>query len=133
MHCSGECGGENGGKKGQGGVGQAVRTSITRAARAPEFISDRLSKVTLKRRGRAEVVTFVVAYARTETKNAGNEHAFWTSLGRAVKEVPGHEELFVLMDANARTGRREKGQVGSKNNKASVPTAEIPSTTTESY
>ena len=30
-----------------------------------------------------------------------------------MEEVPKHEQLFVLMDANARTGRREKGQVGS--------------------
>ena len=29
VYCSGECGGENGGKKGQGGVGLAGRTSIT--------------------------------------------------------------------------------------------------------
>ena len=41
------CGDKNGGKKGQGGVGLAVRTSITRAARPPEFITDRLLKVTL--------------------------------------------------------------------------------------
>ena len=31
-----------------------------------------------------------------------------------MEEVPKHEQLFVLMDANARTGRREKGQAGSK-------------------
>ena len=61
VYCSGECGGENGGKKGQGGVGLAVRNSITRAARPPEFISDRLLKVTLGLRGRAKAVTFVVA------------------------------------------------------------------------
>ena len=41
VYCSVECGGENGGKKGQGGVGLAVRTSIICAARSPEFISDR--------------------------------------------------------------------------------------------
>ena len=35
--CNGECGGENGGKKVQGGVGLVVRTSITRAAHPPEF------------------------------------------------------------------------------------------------
>ena len=35
----------------------------------------------------------------------------------ALEEVPRHERLFVLMDANARTGRREKGQVGSKDSK----------------
>ena len=56
------CGSENDGKKGQGGVGLAVRTSITRAARPPKFISDRLLEVvTLELRGRAKAVTFVVA------------------------------------------------------------------------
>ena len=117
VYCSGEYGGENGGKKGQGGVGLAVRNSITRAARPPEFISDRLLKVTLELRGRAKAVTFVVGYAPTETQNANNKHAFWTSLDRVVEKVPKHEQLFVLMDANACTGRREKGQVGSKDSK----------------
>ena len=115
--CNGECGGENDGKKGQGGVGLAVRNSTTRAARPPEFISDRLLKVTLELRGRAKAVTFVVAYAPTEPQNAYDKHAFWTSLDRVVEEVPKHEQLFVSMDANARTGRREKGQVGSKDSK----------------
>ena len=118
VYCSGECGDENGAKKGQGGVGLAVRTSITRAARPPYFISDRLLKVTLELRSRAKAVTFFVAYAPTETHNANNTHAFWTTLDRAVKDVPRHEQPFVLMDANARTGRREKGGVGSKDNKS---------------
>ena len=117
MHCSGECGGENGGKKGQGGVGLAVRTPITRAARPPELINDRLLKVTLELRGRANAVTYVVAYAPIETQNASNKHTFWTSLDKFVEEVPKHEQLFVLMDANARTGRREKEQVESKDSK----------------
>ena len=117
VYCSGECGDENGGKKGQGGVGLAVRTSITRAARPPEYISDRLLKVTLELRGRAKAVTFFVAYAPTETHDACKKHTFWTTLDRAVKDVPRHEKLFVLMDSNARTGRREKGGVGSKDNK----------------
>ena len=34
-----------------------------------------------------------------------------------MEEVPKHEQLFVLMDANARTRMREKGQVGSKDSK----------------
>ena len=117
VYCSGVCGGENGGKKGEGGVGLAVRNSITRAARPPEFISDRLLKVTLELRGQAKAVTFVVAYAPTEPQNANNKHAFWTSLDRVMEEVPKHEQLFVSMDANARTGRRDKGQVGSKDSK----------------
>ena len=59
VDCSGECSGEDGGKKGQGGVRLAVRTSITRAAHPPEFIIDRLLKVTLELRGRAKAVTFL--------------------------------------------------------------------------
>ena len=117
VYCSGECSGENGGKKRQGGVGLAVRTSITRAARPPDFISDRLLNLTLELRGRAKAVTFFVADASTETQNASNKHKFWTILDRAVEEVPRHEQLFVLIDANARTGRREKGEVGSKDSK----------------
>ena len=66
MHYWFEVGMLKGGKKGQGGVGLAGRTSITRAARPPEFVSDRLLKVTLELRGRAKAVTFVVAYAPTE-------------------------------------------------------------------
>ena len=50
---------------------------------------------------------------------------------RAVEEVPKHGQLFVLIYANARTGRTEKRGVGSQDNKFSVPTAEMPSTTTE--
>ena len=61
VYCSGECGDENGGKKGQGGAGLAVRTSTTRAARQPELTSDRLLRVTLELRGRAKAVTFFVA------------------------------------------------------------------------
>ena len=50
-----------------------------------------------------------------------------------MKDVPRHEQLFVLMDVNARTGRRENGGVGSKDNKFSVPMAEIFSITKENY
>ena len=42
------------------------------------------------------------------------KNAFWTALERVVKEVPEHEQLFVLMDANARTGRRGGGKLGSE-------------------
>ena len=34
-----------------------------------------------------------------------------------MKEVPANEQPFVLMDVNARTGRREKEQAGSKDSK----------------
>ena len=59
-------------------------------------------------------MTFVVGYAPTDTQSVGKKNAFWTALERVVKEVPGHEQLFVLMDANARTRRRGGGKLGSK-------------------
>ena len=59
-------------------------------------------------------MTFAVGYAPTDTQSLRKNNAFWTALERLVKEVPGHEQLFVLMDANARTGRREGGKLGSE-------------------
>ena len=94
-----------------------MKSSITRAAHPPEFISDRLLKVVLKLRGRAKAATFVATYAPTETQNAGNKHTFWTTLDRVVKDAAKHEQLLVLMNANARAGRREKGGIVSKSNK----------------
>ena len=129
VSCSRESGGDGEGEKGQGGVGLAVRKSISRAeARPPEFISDRLLKVTLELCGRARAVTFVVGYAPTDTQSVGKKNAFWTALERVVKEGLEHGQLFVLMDANARTGRRGGGKLGSEECKISVPTAEISST-----
>ena len=70
VYCSGENAGD-GEKKGQGRVGLAVRTQIIRAAAwPPEFISDRLLKVTFELCGRARAVIFVVAYARTKTQDS---------------------------------------------------------------
>ena len=115
VYCSGESGGDGEGKKGRGGVGHAVRKSISRTeARPPEFISDRLLEATLELCGRARAVTFVVGYAPTNTQSVGKKNAFWTALERVAKEVPEHEQLFVLMDANARTGRRGGGKLGSE-------------------
>ena len=115
VSCSGESGGGGEGEKSQGGVGLAVCKSIPRAeARPTEFISDRLPKVTLELCGRARAVAFVVGYAPTDTRSVGKKNAFWTALERVVKEAPEHEQLFVLMDANARTGRRGGGKLGSE-------------------
>ena len=81
VNCSGESGGDGEGKKGQGGVGLAVCKSISRVeARPPEFISDRVLKVTLELCGRARAVTFVVGYAPTDTQPVGKKNAFWIAL-----------------------------------------------------
>ena len=97
VYCSGESGGDGERKKGQGGVGLAVRKSISRAeARPPEFISDRLLKVTLELCGRARAETFVIGYAPTDPQSVGKNNAFWTALERVVKEVPEHEQLLCV-------------------------------------
>ena len=115
VYCSGESGGDKEGKKSQVGLGLAVCKSISRAeARSPEFISDRLLKVTLELCGRGRVMTFVLGYAPTDTQSDGKKHACWTALGRIVKELPENGQLFVLMDANARTGRRGGRKLGSE-------------------
>ena len=60
-----------------------------------------------------------VAYAPTETHNARNKLAFWTSLDRAVEEVPKHEYIrtYVRVDeCHCPHGEGEKEQMGSKDN-----------------
>ena len=71
---------------------------------------------------------FLVRYVLTYTQSVGKRHAFWTALERVVKEIPEHEQLFVLMDANASTGRRGGGSWGVRSVNFSVPTTEILST-----
>ena len=88
VYRSGECCGESGEKKGQSGVGLAVKIYTRRAACQPEFINDCLLRNTLELPGRTKSVTFIVAYAPTEAHNASNTHySFLTSLDRAVEEV----------------------------------------------
>ena len=76
----------------------------------PRPINDK----TLELCGRARAVTFVAGYAPTDTQSIGKNHACRTILERVVKEVPEHEQLFVLMEANARTGWEEGGKLGSE-------------------
>ena len=57
---------------------------------------------------------FGVGCVPTYNQSVGKRYDFWTALERVVKEVPDHEQLFVLMDANARTGRRGGGKLGSE-------------------
>ena len=57
--------------------------------------------------GECAAVNLVVAYAPTETNpNAELKEVFWKKLRCLVKQIPTKEFLFVLMDANAWTGKR---------------------------
>lgn len=57
--------------------------------------------------GESVAVNLVVAYAPTEANpNTQMKEEFWKKLGHMVEQIPTKECLFVLVDANARTGKR---------------------------
>ena len=70
----------------QVGVGLAVKHTFDTqtTTRLPEFISDRLLKVTQDLRGRAKALSFVVAYAPTETAEVSRKNMFWAALDSSV-------------------------------------------------
>ncbi|CAB1115840.1 unnamed protein product [Ectocarpus sp. CCAP 1310/34] len=105
-------------KRGVHGVGIAIKEamweSVGEEGRTVECISPRLMKVRMQI-GHTCVVTFVVGYAPTETVrttaggNVKAKDSFWTALDAAIREVHSRVHLVVLMDADARIGRRRDG------------------------
>ena len=60
-------------------------------------------------------VNLVFAYAPTGANpNADLKEVFWKKSGHLVKQIPTKELLFVLIDLNARTGKRMEGCDGSR-------------------
>jgi len=105
------------GKQGQLGVGLAVKEEICRrSAYTHDFIDERLMSMRFETTDECAAINFVVAYAPTEASKAVEpKRVFWETLGDLVDRVPRKEYLFVLMDANARTGMREGGGGDSGN------------------
>ena len=56
----------------------------------------------------SQTVTSTVKYDLTGTQSFRIEHSLWTTLDRAVGDVPKHEKLFVLMDAQRPLGEEEE-------------------------
>ena len=107
VFCSGVDGST--GRAGQHGVGLAVKESIIREATwTQELTNERLMSMTFNLTGKSNAVTFIVAYGPTDTVSNTREHkaVFWVDLESAVSRVPSSDYLFVLIDANARTGVR---------------------------
>ena len=75
----------------------------------PEPVNERLLKVQLSLTGKWNRFTFVVAYAPTECAADNEKTRFWSMFLETVASVPRKDQLFVLMDANARTGKRDRG------------------------
>ena len=104
------------GRAGQHGLGLAVRESIIRGATwTQELTNERLMSMTFNLTGKSNAITFVVAYGPTDTVSNTRQHkdVFWADLESAVSRVPSSDYLFVLIDANARTGVR-MGEEGCK-------------------
>ena len=59
--------------------------------------------MTFRLAGKSNAVTFIVAYAPTDTPQSREERdMFWTELSSIVHRVPLKHHLFILMDANVR-------------------------------
>ena len=74
---------------------------------AIECISARLLKARISIK--SNFVMFVVAYAPIEEAPEGQKAKNMAALNCTVASVPTREHVFVLTDANARTGRRGEG------------------------
>ena len=110
VYFSGDCSGVKG-RKGQHGVGLAIKEDIVKKAgddgRTIGCISARLLKdrVSIK----SNFVTFVVAYAPTEEAPEGQKAKYMAAINCTVASVPAREYVFVSTHANARTRKRGEG------------------------
>ena len=96
---------------GQHGVALAVKESICKTSKfTREDVNKRLMSMRFEMSGQHQAVNFVVGYAPTEPSDSENKRAFWHRLDSLVQRIPKKECLFVLMDANARTGLKIEGQ-----------------------
>ena len=90
-------------------MGLAVKESIIREATwTQELTNERLMSMIFNLTGKSNAITFIVAYGPRDTVSNTREQkdVFWTDLESAVSRVPSSDYLFVLIDANARTGVR---------------------------
>ena len=102
------CGSEAGGHH---GVGLAVKESIcSNSTYTTEYVDERLMAMRFEISGQSGAVNFISAYAPTEVSKDETKQAFWDRLDSLVQRIPAKECLYVLMDANARTGRRIEGE-----------------------
>ena len=95
------------GRKGQHEVELAIKEEIVRKAGeggiAIECISARLLKARISIK--SNFITYVAAYTPTEEAPEEKKAKYMAALNCAVASVPAREYVFVLTDANARTGK----------------------------
>ena len=102
------CGSEAGGHH---GVGLAVKESIcSNSTYTTQYDDERLMAMRFEISGQSGAVNFVSAYAPTEVSKDETKQAFSDRLDSLVQRIPAKECVYVLMDANPRTGRRLEGE-----------------------
>ena len=91
-------------------MGLAVKESIySNSTYTTEYVDERLVVMRFEISGQSGAVNFVSAYAPTEVSKDKTKQVFWDGLDSLVQRIPAKKCSYVLMDANARTGRRIKG------------------------
>jgi len=99
------CIGHPEGEMRHGGVGFAIRSTLTRSLIAtPCGLSPRLMKAEINLEG-GHTATLLSCYAPTLAAPQEEKEQFYDQLSRAVKAVPFKHKLYVLGDFNARVGR----------------------------
>ena len=74
------------------------------------MVDERRMSMRFESTGECAAVNLVAAYAPSEANpNAELKEVLWKKLGHLVQQIPSKELLFVLMDANERTGKRMEG------------------------
>ena len=105
-------------RKGQHRVGLAIKEGIVKTAGEDDIAIGCISVRLLKARIsiKSNFVTLVVAYAPTEEASEGQKAKYMAALNCTVASVPAREYVFILTDANDRTGKRgeDGGEIDSK-------------------
>ena len=93
------------------GVGLTVKESVcSNSTYTTEYVEERLMAMRFEISSQSGAVNFVSAYAPTEVSKDESRRAFWDRLDSLVQRIPAKECVYVLMDANAQTGRRIEGE-----------------------
>ena len=117
VYFSGDCSGVKG-RKGQHRVGMAMKKGVDKKAGkdgiATECISARLLKAQISIKSSFD--TIVVAYAPTEEAAERRKVEYMAALNSTIPSVLAQKYVFILIDANARTGKggERGGEAGSK-------------------
>ena len=106
------------GTKRQHVVRLAIKQEIVKKAGEDGITVECMSASLLKARTsmKSNFVTFVVAYAPSDEAPEKQKAKYMAVLNCAIASVPAREYVFILTDANAKTGKRGEGGEESDSN-----------------